>query len=55
MKEIRKSLDTDKLITKLKNQFGCSHHFAVEIVRNEETRKMVIDELLDLVNELKVL
>ncbi|MCG6796365.1 hypothetical protein [Geobacillus sp. YHL] len=46
---------TDKLVTKLKNQLGCSHHFAVEIVRNEETRKMVIDGLLDLVNELKAL
>jgi hypothetical protein len=51
----KKSSDTDKLITKIKNQLGCSHHFAVEIVRNEETRKMVIDGLLDLVNELKAL
>lgn len=53
MKEIRKSPDTDKLITKLKNQLGCSHDFAVKVVRDKKTREMVIDGLMDLVNELK--
>jgi hypothetical protein len=45
----------DKLITKIKNQLGCSHNFAVKVVRDDETRKMVIDGLSDLVNELKAL
>lgn len=53
MKEIRKSPDTDKLITKIKNHLGCSHNFAIKVVRDKETRQMVIDGLMDLVNELK--
>ncbi|MGX1902010.1 hypothetical protein ACT3HK_11750 [Thermolongibacillus altinsuensis] len=50
---VSKKQETDKLITKLKNQLGCNHDFAVKVVRDEETREMVIDGLLDLVNELK--
>jgi len=46
---------TDKLVTKIKNQLGFDHNFAVKVVRDDETRKMVIDGLLDLVNELKAL
>jgi hypothetical protein len=54
-KRDKKSSDTDKLITKLKNQLGCSHDFAVKVVRDVEARKMVIDGLSDLINELKTL
>jgi hypothetical protein len=54
-KLVRESPDTEKLITKLKSQLGCSHNFAVKVVRDEEARKMVIDGLSDLINELKVL
>jgi hypothetical protein len=52
---VSKKQETDKLVTKIKNQLGFDHNFAVKVVRDDETRKMVIAELMDLVNELKTL
>jgi uncharacterized protein Smg (DUF494 family) len=42
----------DKLEVRLRNQLGVSPHFARMIVKDLETREMVVKELIEIANEL---